>query len=204
MQLPGIGSRGPFRRFDRTQYPERPFIRRLPQEIQASIRHHGIRNSHLLAVAPAGTISLLAGNVSSGIEPIFRLEAERRVLDVEGEYRTFDVNAHAYSLWRTLHPDVPWVPEAFLDIAAVSWREQLLMQAALQPFVDGSISKTIALPSGIARGAVEEIFRTAHELRLKGCTVFREASRPAILVDNGQYPSSQPRSQCCDAEREAD
>jgi ribonucleoside-diphosphate reductase alpha chain len=196
--------RGPFQRFDGTQYPERPFIRRLPQTVQASIRHHGIRNSHLLAVAPAGTISLLAGNVSSGVEPIFRLEAERRVLDAEGEYRTFDVNDRAYSLWRTLHPDAQWLPEAFLDLAAVPWREQLLMQAALQPFVDGSISKTVALPSGIARGAVEEIFRTAHELRLKGCTVFREASRPAILVDDGQCPAQQPRAHCCDVEREAD
>ena len=196
--------RGPCERFDGTQYPERPFIRRLPKDIQASIRHHGIRNTHLLAIAPAGTISLLAGNVSSGIEPIFRLKAERRVLDVEGGYRTFDVNDHAYSLWRTLHPDASWLPEAFLDVAAVSWREQLLMQAALQPFVDGSISKTIALPSGIARGAVEEIFRTAHELRLKGCTVFRETSRPAILVDHGERRARQPLAHCCDAEREAD
>jgi ribonucleoside-diphosphate reductase alpha chain len=149
--------RGPFQRFDGTQYPERPFIRRLPQAIQAGIRHHGTRNSHLLAIAPAGTISLLAGNVSSGIEPIFRLEASRRVLDVDGEYHTFNVKNCAYSLWQTLHPDARWVPEAFLDLASVSWREQLLMQASLQPLVDGSISKTIALPSGIARGAVEDL-----------------------------------------------
>ncbi len=196
--------RGPFERYDGAQYPERPFVRRLPQAIQARLRHHGIRNSHLLAVAPAGTISLLAGNVSSGLEPIFRLEAERRVLDVDGEYRIFHVSDHAYSLWRTLHPDAPWVPEAFLDLAAVSWREQLLMQAALQPFVDGSISKTIALPSGIAHGAVEGIFHSAHELRLKGCTVFRETSRPAILVGNVQHSAQQPRAHCCDAEREAD
>jgi ribonucleoside-diphosphate reductase alpha chain len=196
--------RGPFERFDGAQYPERPFVRRLPQAIQAGIRHHGIRNSHLLAIAPAGTISLLAGNVSSGIEPIFRLEAERRVLDEGGEYRTFHVRDHAYSLWRTLHPDARWVPEAFLDLTAVSWREQLLMQAALQPLVDGSISKTIALPSGIAHGAVEGIFRAAYELRLKGCTVFRETSRPATLADNVQRSAEQTPARCCDVERETD
>ena len=196
--------RGPFQRFDATNYPQRPFIHRLPQELQASIRHHGVRNSHLLAIAPAGTISLLAGNVSSGIEPIFRLQAERRVLDAEGEYRTFGVSDYAYSRWRALHPDARWVPEAFLELAAVPWREQLLMQAALQPFVDGSIAKTVALPSGVARGAVEEIFRAAHELRLKGSTVLREGSRPAILADGGQHPAQQPHAHCCDAEREAD
>jgi ribonucleoside-diphosphate reductase alpha chain len=196
--------RGPFERYDGAQYPQQPFIRRLPQAIQTGIRHHGIRNSHLLAIAPAGTISLLAGNVSSGIEPIFRLEAERRVLDVDGEYRTFHVSDRAFSLWRTLHPDAQWAPEAFLDLAAVSWREQLHMQVALQPFVDGSISKTIALPSGIVHGAVEGIFRTAHELRLKGCTVFRETSRPAILADNTQRSAEQTPAHCCDVEREAD
>jgi ribonucleoside-diphosphate reductase alpha chain len=196
--------RGPFQRFDASLHPERPFIHRLPQAIQAGIRRHGIRNSHLLAVAPAGTISLLADNVSSGIEPIFRLEATRRVLDTDGEYRTFTVKDHAYSLWRTLHPDARWIPEALLDLTSVPWREQLLMQAALQPFVDGSISKTVALPSNIARGAVEEIFHAAHELRLKGCTVFREAARPAVISDEPQCPAQQPLAHCCDVEREAD
>lgn len=204
MSVELAGERGPFERFDGAQYPERPFVRRLPQAIQAGIRHHGIRNSHLLALAPAGTISLLADNVSSGIEPIFRLEAERRVLDEGGAYRTFHVRDRAYSLWRTLHPDARWVPEAFLELSAISWREQLLMQAALQPLVDGSISKTIALPGGIAHGAVAGIFRTAHELRLKGCTVFRETARPVIPADNLQRSAEQPPAHCCDVEREAD
>ena len=196
--------RGPFERFDAGQYLERPFIRRLPETIQAAIDRHGIRNSHLLAVAPAGTISLLAGNMSSGIEPIFRLEASRRVLDVDGKYRTFGVVDRAYSLWRTLDPDARRVPEALVDVTSVSWREQLLMQAALQPYVDGSISKTVALTSGVPRGAVEEIFRTAHELGLKGCTVFRESARPAIVADEAQCPAEPSRAHCCDAEREPD
>ncbi|HJS89384.1 MAG TPA: adenosylcobalamin-dependent ribonucleoside-diphosphate reductase [Steroidobacteraceae bacterium] len=196
--------RGPFQRYDGARYLERPFIRRLPEAIQAGIRHHGIRNSHLLAVAPAGTISLLAGNVSSGIEPIFRLEANRRVLDVDGEYHAFRVKDRAYALWQVLNPDTASMPEAFIDLRSISWREQLLMQAALQPFVDGSISKTVALTSGVPRGAVEEIFRAAYELGLKGCTVFRESARPAILADEAQCSSEQPLAHCCDAEREAD
>ena len=198
------GERGPFERYDRAQYLERPFIRRLPEKIQEGIRRQGIRNSHLLAVAPAGTISLLAGNVSSGIEPVFRLEASRRVLDADGEYRTFDVKDGAYSLWQALNSGAARMPESFMDLRSVSWRDQLLMQAALQPFVDGSISKTVALTSGVPRGAVEEVFRGAHELGLKGCTVFRESARPAILADEAQCPAEQSLAHCCDAEREAD
>jgi ribonucleoside-diphosphate reductase alpha chain len=198
--------RGPFERYQEAQHLERPFIRRLPQAIQAGIRRQGIRNSHLLAVAPAGTISLLAGNVSTGIEPIFRLETSRRVLDADGEYRTFSVKDRAYSLWQALNADADAGPrpQALLDLSSVSWREQLLMQAALQPFVDGSISKTVALTSAVPRGAVEEIFRTARELRLKGCTVFREATRPATLTAQAQGPRERPMAHCCDVEREAD
>jgi ribonucleoside-diphosphate reductase alpha chain len=196
--------RGPFERFDAALYAERPFIRRLPATIRAGIRRYGIRNSHLLAVAPAGTISLLAGNVSSGIEPVFRLKAERRVLGVDGEPQAYTVVDRAYSLWQELEPDAHRVPGAFLDVASVSCRDQLLMQAALQPFVDGSISKTVALAEDAARGTAEEIFRAAHELGLKGCTVFREAARPSVVADRAECVMQQPGAHCCNAEREAD
>src|SRR5690606_11862193 len=83
--------RGAFPAFERGPYLEGRFVSRLPQEIRAAIAAHGIRNSHLLAIAPAGTISLLAGNVSSGIEPIFALDAERNILQLDGRYRTYPV-----------------------------------------------------------------------------------------------------------------
>ena len=78
------------------------------------------------------------------------------------------------------------------------------MQAALQPFVDGSISKTVALPSDATAGTVEEIFRNAYELGLKGCTVFRDKTRPTVVVDRTECATRQPAAHCCDAEREAD
>lgn len=196
--------RGSFERFDAARYRERPFIRRLPGAIQAGIHRHGIRNSHLLAIAPAGTISLLAGNVSSGIEPIFALEAERGVRDVNGEHRTFGVTDRALALWRALDPEAQGIRGAFLDCASVSWRGQLAMQAVLQPFVDGSISKTVALASDATEGTVEEIFRSAYELGLKGCTVFRAEARPAVVVGRAEYLTGQPGAHCCDTEREAD
>lgn len=196
--------RGAFELFDAHRYAARPFIRRLPEALQAAIGRHGIRNSHLLAVAPAGTISLLAGNVSSGIEPIHRLQADRRILDAQGVHRTFPVTDRAYALWRTQRSNSAARREAFLEQTSISPREQLLMQAALQPAIDGSISKTVALAAEASAAAVEEVFTSAFALRLKGCTVFRDGSRPAALEDRREPLSRTTTAHCCDVEREAD
>ena len=197
--------RGPCERFDTERYGERPFIRRLPETIRAGIRRHGLRNSHLLAIAPAGTISLLAGNVSSGIEPVFRLDAVRRVLDIDGTPREFPVTDRAYALWRALAPDERRVPEAFLDRGAIPPQEQLLMQAALQELVDGSISKTVALGREATLDEVTGIFDAAYRLGLKGCTVFQEGARPQVVAGrSAQCILQQPGAHCCDAERESD
>lgn len=203
--------RGPFPLFEAGRHAARPFIGRLPESIQAGIRRHGIRNSHLLAIAPAGTISLLADNVSSGIEPIFRIEATRRVLDTDGTPQEFPVTDRAYCLWRALPAEQHTAPvtecirQAFLDSAAIPPREQLLMQAALQEFVDGSISKTVALGREATADEARDVFEAAYGLGLKGCTVFREevrcgpvGSRPA------EYILRQPDAHCCDAGRESD
>ncbi len=196
--------RGPFERFDAGSHAQRPFIRRLPEAIQAGIRRHGIRNSHLLAIAPAGTISLLAGNVSSGIEPIFRLQAARRVLDADGTPREFSVSDPAYELWRRLVPDAARVPEV-LDRGAIPAREQLLMQAALQEFVDGSISKTVALGREATLDDVSDVFEGAYRLGLKGCTVFEEGARPGIVATRPpEYILRRADAHCCEAGREAD
>ena len=195
--------RGPFERFDAERYGARPFIQRLPEALQVAIRRDGIRNSHLLAVAPAGTISLLADNVSSGIEPIQRLRAHRSVLDADGAPLTFPVTDRAYALWQALRGSEP-APEAFLELASIPPRAQLLMQAALQPAVDGSISKTVALERATAPQAVQDIFTGAYELGLKGCTVFRDTSRAAALESVPEPLPGSPAAHCCDITREAD
>ena len=200
--------KGSFAAYDAKQYLDRPFIRRLPTEIREAIRQHGIRNSHLLAIAPAGTISLLAGNVSSGIEPIFGIESLRRVLDGEGTLHNFQVTDHAYTVWRRLSARQADLPDYFLDREAISPREHLLMQAALQPFVDGAISKTIALSRHLDKASAPEIFQTAYDLGLKGCTVFRESARPSVIAD--RYLTDPDREaergsvHCCDTDRESD
>lgn len=200
--------KGPFAAYEAEQYLARPFIRRLPTEIREAIRQHGIRNSHLLAIAPAGTISLLAGNVSSGIEPIFGIESVRRVLDSEGTLHDFQVTDHAYALWRRLSAGQADLPDYFRDREAISPRDHLLMQAVLQPFVDGAISKTIALSRHLDRAGVMEIFQTAYDLGLKGCTVFRESARPGVIADryltDPDREAQRSSAHCCDTDRESD
>jgi ribonucleoside-diphosphate reductase alpha chain len=175
--------RGAFPAFDAGAYLQRPFIRALPPALQAAIARHGIRNSHLLAIAPAGTISLLADNVSSGIEPIFGVKTLRRVLQADGTYRNFQATDFAYELWRGRQPAQAVLPDYFVDASDVAARDHLLMQAALQPCVDGAISKTINLRRDMPTADLSAVFASAFELRLKGCTVFRAASRPSVITE---------------------
>lgn len=177
--------KGAFPAFDREQYLARPFIRSLPGPLQTAIRRDGIRNSHLTAIAPAGTISLLAHNVSSGIEPIFGLETERRILDRSGAHQRFPLTDPAYAAWRTRHTAQLDVPEYFLRRDSIAPRDHLLMQAELQPYVDGAISKTIALASDCTRTEIGEILETAYDLGLKGCTLHRPAARPGVIAARG-------------------
>jgi ribonucleoside-diphosphate reductase alpha chain len=199
--------KGAFPDFQAGPYLERPFIRALPGEIQAQIRHCGVRNSHLTAIAPAGTISLLAHNVSSGIEPSFGIETVRRVTCPDGSYRTFQTTSYAYAQWRSACDASIAVPDYFVDASRVSPDDHLLMQAALQPYVDGGISKTIALAHDCARTQVAEIFRSAFQLGLKGCTVYRAGARTSVV--EGRYPAtagpeSERDTHCCDVDRESD
>ncbi|MEP7242098.1 MAG: adenosylcobalamin-dependent ribonucleoside-diphosphate reductase [Gammaproteobacteria bacterium] len=178
--------RGSFPAFDADAYLSRPFIRALPAHIQNSIARYGIRNSHLIAIAPAGSISLLANNVSSGIEPMSGIETFRRVLATDATYRNFQVTDLAYAAWRLLRTPQADKPASFVEAEAIAPRDHLLMQAAVAPFVDGSISKVISLPQGADRTAVAELFEAAHLLGLKGCTIFSAGSRAAAIARRGE------------------
>jgi len=199
--------KGAFPDFRCEAYLDRPFIRALPAQIQLAIGRSGIRNSHLMAIAPAGTISLLAHNVSSGIEPSFGIEAVRRVVSPDGTYQHFQTTSYAYGLWRSGHGSTADLPSCFVNASGISAHDHLLMQAALQAHVDGSISKTIALPRDFPRSDAGEIFRSAFDLGLKGCTLYREGARTAVI--EGRFPVSavsQPERavHCCEVERETD
>lgn len=184
--------RGSFPLFDSRRHVAAPFVARLSSQLREGIARHGIRNSHLTAIAPAGTISLLAGNVSSGIEPIFAPEYDRTVRDLDGSLSGIRVASYALVQWRALGRS-PAFPDAFGTAATIRPQDQLAMQAALQPHVDNAISKTTNMPADVPFTEFADIYRTAWETGLKGCTVFRpNAVTGAVLV------RPEPRCQRCE------
>ena len=191
--------KGSFPLLDRAAFLASGFASRLPADIRDAIAADGIRNSHLLAIAPAGTISLLADNCSSGIEPIFAAEAERRVLGTDGSYRTHAVVDHALRRWRELGRE--GMPPALVDARRIAPLDHLHMQAALQPFVDNAISKTINVAVDTPFEPFAELYRQAHALGLKGCTVFRPNPVTGAILSQA---AASERVQCCSIEREAD
>jgi len=165
--------KGAFPLCDRERHLAAPFVAALPVELRTAIARDGIRNSHLTAIAPAGTISLLAGNVSSGLEPIFALAYDRAVRQPDGELARTPVASYALAEFRRrFGADAP-LPSAFATVEAIAPEAQLAMQAALQAHVDNAIAKTVNVAEGIARDDFAAIYRRAYALGLKGCTVFR-------------------------------
>jgi ribonucleoside-diphosphate reductase alpha chain len=199
--------RGPFPALDATAYLDRPFVAALPAELRESIRRHGIRNSHLTAIAPAGTISLLADNVSSGVEPIRAPEIVRRVVTGDGTYRNFGADDFAFAVWRSQCPPGAELPDYFRLAHAIGGADQLAMLAALQPYVDNGISKTVTLKRDSTPSDVRRLLDLAFELDLKGCTIYREGSRETIFPQRKDLDPAREASggaHCCPIDREAD
>ena len=165
--------KGPFPLFDAEKYLAGPTVRSLPPDIQAAIGRSGIRNALLTSIAPTGTISLLAGNVSSGIEPVFAWSYSRAVLLPDGSRRQEEVSDPAYRLFRRLFgPEAP-LPDYFVQAQALTPDEHLAMQAEAQRHIDSSISKTINCPEDIAFESFADVYLRAYDLGCKGCTTYR-------------------------------
>jgi ribonucleoside-diphosphate reductase alpha chain len=165
--------KGAFPLYDANSFLAAPHVQRLPEDVRAAIAQHGIRNGLLTSIAPTGTISLLAGNVSSGVEPVFDFRYERRVLERDGASRTETVEDYAHALFREKFGPVAPLPPAFVTAEELAPREHLEMQAALQVHVDSSISKTINCPADQSFEAFKDIYLQAYDLGLKGCTTYR-------------------------------
>ncbi|MGC9953757.1 MAG: adenosylcobalamin-dependent ribonucleoside-diphosphate reductase [Rhizomicrobium sp.] len=165
--------KGAFPLFDAEEYLARPFIRALPEDISAGIAEHGIRNGLLTSIAPTGTISLFAGNVSSGIEPIFAYTYSRRVLLPDGTYREETVTDYAVDAFRTRFGEQTALPDYFVSAQTLAPEDHLAVQAAAQKYIDSSISKTINVPAAISFEAFKDIYARAYELGCKGCTTYR-------------------------------
>ena len=193
--------KGCFPFFDADRYVETPFVCSLPAELREEIRSLGIRNSHLTAIAPTGTISLLANAVSNGIEPIFAARYRRAVLNASSGTQEFDIEDDACRQWRITRGD-DGLPPSFVDASGIAPRDHLAMQAALQPYVDGAISKTVNVPRDIDFAAFRSLYTDAYGMGLKGVTAFRPNSvTGAVVTMPGPETDS---AHCCTIEREVD
>jgi ribonucleoside-diphosphate reductase alpha chain len=181
------GEKSPFPLFDRDAYLASGHVRDLPASLRASISRHGIRNALLTSIAPTGTISLFAGNVSSGIEPIFALSYMRKVLLPDGSHRQEPVEDYAVRLYHSLRGKDAPLPASFITTDDLTPSDHLRMQAAVQAHVDSSISKTVNVPAAISFDAFKQVYEEAYDLGLKGCTTFRpnEITGSVLSVQRG-------------------
>ncbi|HKQ45662.1 MAG TPA: adenosylcobalamin-dependent ribonucleoside-diphosphate reductase [Rhizomicrobium sp.] len=165
--------KGPFPLFDRDPYLSRPHIQALPPDIYDAIAAHGIRNALLTSIAPTGTISLLAGNVSSGIEPVFAFSYTRKILQPDGSRREEKVSDYAVRLFRAKFGEDATLPDYFVNAQTLPPSAHLAVQAAVQPFIDSAISKTINVPASISFEDFSHVYLEAFDLGCKGCTTYR-------------------------------
>ncbi len=150
------------------------FASRLPAEIKAEIREHGIRNSHLLSIAPTGTISLaFADNASNGIEPPFSWYYTRKKRMADGGHKDYQVEDHAYRLYREQGGDMEHLPASFVTALEISALAHMNMVAVVAPFVDSAISKTVNVPENYPFGDFQELYTAAWKAGLKGITTYR-------------------------------
>jgi ribonucleoside-diphosphate reductase alpha chain len=165
--------KGPFPLFDREHYLAGETVASLDADVREAIATHGMRNALLTSVAPTGTISLFADNVSSGLEPVFSFSYTRRVLMPDGSRKEEEVTDYAYRLFRRLKGESAPLPDYFVDAQQLMPADHLVMQAAVQKYVDSSISKTINIPADFPFERFKDVYLQAYELGCKGCTTYR-------------------------------
>ena len=164
--------KGAFPLFDADKYLASGTMQAMDEDVRAAIREHGIRNALLTSVAPTGTISLYAGNVSSGIEPVFAYAYTRKVLQNDGTRSEEEVVDYAVQMWREKFGDTE-LPEYFVNAQTLSPLEHVKMQAAAQKWIDSSISKTINCPVDISFEDFQNVYMQAWDSGCKGCTTYR-------------------------------
>ena len=168
----------PFPLFDADKYLAEPHCAsRLPESTKERIRKYGIRNSHLLSIAPTGTISLaFADNASNGIEPPFSWYYTRKKRMPDGTQKEYVVEDHAYRLYRSLGYDVKQLPDYFVSALDMSANDHMLMCTAVGPYIDTAISKTVNVPADYPFADFENLYMSAWKAGLKGITTYRPNS----------------------------
>jgi ribonucleoside-diphosphate reductase alpha chain len=184
--------KGAFPLYDADAYLAGGHVKGLDADIKAVIARSGIRNALLTSIAPTGTISLFAGNVSSGIEPIFSVAYDRKVLQPNGERITQKVEDYAARVWRGLKGGDVALPPSFVTANDLSPHEHLVMQAAIQPHIDSSISKTINCPPDLPFEDFKAVYLEAYDQGLKGCTTFRPNDVTGSVLSVSEPAKSEP------------
>jgi ribonucleoside-diphosphate reductase alpha chain len=171
---------------------DRPNLASLDDETRALIAEHGLRNGCLTSIAPTGTTSLLAGNVSSGIEPVFAYSYMRKIRQADGSTREEKVEDYAMRVWRGLKGEAPPPPQLFVSAQTLTPAEHLAMQAAAQELIDSSISKTVNCPEDIAFEDFADIYVEAYGLGCKGLTTYRPNAVTGSVLSVEKAAASKP------------
>lgn len=184
--------KGAFPLFDADKYLASGFTQRLPEAIRAQIRQHGIRNSHLLSIAPTGTVSLaFADNASNGIEPPFSWTYNRKKRTADGGNAFYTVEDHAYRLFKAMHGQDAPLPDYFVSALEMTAAEHVAMMRVVQPYIDTAISKTVNIPADYPFEDFKNLYMESWKAGLKGCATYRpndtlgavlsvEAPKPAV------------------------
>src|SRR5438874_13326645 len=184
--------KGAFPLFDRDQYLAGETVAGLDPAIREAIEKHGIRNALLTSVAPTGTISLFADNVSSGLEPVFSFRYTRNMLMPDGSRREEEVADYAYRVFRRLKGETAPLPDYFVDAQTLSPADHVVMQAAVQRHLDSSISKTINMPADIPFDQFKDVYTQAYALGCKGCTTYRPNEVTGAVLEVRPEAAPQP------------
>ncbi|MGB1751900.1 MAG: adenosylcobalamin-dependent ribonucleoside-diphosphate reductase [Paracoccaceae bacterium] len=164
--------KGAFPLFDAEPYLASGTMVGMDADVRDAIKAHGIRNALLTSIAPTGTISLYAGNVSSGIEPVFAYSYTRKVLQKDGSRTEEEVTDYAVQMWRDKFGDKE-LPDYFVNAQTLLPADHVRMQAVAQKWIDSSISKTINCPEDIDFETFKNVYLEAYESGCKGCTTYR-------------------------------
>ncbi|MGB0704653.1 MAG: adenosylcobalamin-dependent ribonucleoside-diphosphate reductase [Paracoccaceae bacterium] len=185
--------KGAFPLFEAGPYLASGAMQGMDEDVRAEIARHGIRNALLTSIAPTGTISLYAGNVSSGIEPVFAYAYTRKVLQKDGSRSEEEVVDYAVQMWRDKFGDAD-LPDYFVNAQTLAPKDHVKMQAAAQKWVDSSISKTINCPEDISFEAFKEVYSAAYESGCKGCTTYRPNAVTGSVLSVSESSEATPET----------
>ena len=185
--------KGAFPLFDAEKFLASGAMAQMDDDVRDAIRTYGIRNALLTSIAPTGTISLYAGNVSSGIEPVFAYAYTRKVLQPDGSRTEEEVVDYAVQLWRQMFGDTP-LPDHFVNAQTLAPLDHVRMQAAAQKWVDSSISKTINCPEDISFDDFKQVYMAAWDQGCKGCTTYRPNDVTGSVLSVSDSSAKEPET----------